>query len=225
MKWFFYGNHFYKNVVRYLVYHIMLSFKISSICIQPFFCCGDCWTQDIPLNVKINNKNIKNFVCVTKASEERNAEMDFCYWYSYLNCSEPEKPEGNSIIYYIKDNITCPKETFHRLRAESQFRIDEFKAEFKEWSSLKQYNLLKPVKRRTKIKIWLEHVDGRLDIVNLGEKIVKNYAVLYTKKRLYVSADFLHRLVYSCIQTRRNLATFDQKLERGVSTTLCKYFV
>ncbi|GLV46147.1 hypothetical protein CBL_02863 [Carabus blaptoides fortunei] len=79
-------------------------------------------------------------------------------------------------------------------------------------------------------------VDANPDITGtLGEKVVKKLCSTIRDKevsiccdRFFTSVDLLRTLdfacVGTCIQTRRNLPNFNQKLERGESTTLCNNF-
>ena len=100
---------------------------------------SDYWSS----NSSMGNQFIKNAI-------SRNR---FQILMSKLYFNHPEKPDSAAKLYYVEELANCMKQTFSNAMSESSHQSsDESMVKFKGRSVLKQYFLLKPIKRG--VKMW-----------------------------------------------------------------------
>ena len=166
--------------------------------------------------------------------------------FSKLYFSDPNKPQDATKTYFLDKILTCLKSNFINTRSDSTYQsIDKSMTKFKGRSSLKQYMLLKPIKRG--IKLWTrcdactgyvydtniycgkesEKVEG-----TLGECVVKKFVeavcndVVLIFDRFFTSTNSLNSIGFPAVGTynenRKNVAKLCEKFtEKGESEMAC----
>ena len=185
----------------------------------------DYWSS----NTSMGNHFIKNAI-------SRNR---FQFLMSKLYFNKPEKPKDASKLYYVEELVNCMKHTFSNSMSESSHQsIDESMVKFKGRSVLKQYLLLKPIKRG--VKVW-QRCDAKTGYIfdlnvyagktkndefpegTLGERVVTKLCSTIRISDVVISFDRFFtsvKLVGTVIKSRKNVPKFTKALEKGESEFL-----